>query len=62
MPLFAWDERDSVGIARLDEQRRRLVDMIDQFHVAMTAGQGKRSVNSILAALIGPFLNQRGVR
>ena len=51
--LITWSDRYSVGIARIDAQHRRLVDLINDLHAAMLAGEGSSELGKILDRLSG---------
>ena len=40
MPLLEWDETLSVGIAEMDQQHRRWIDISNKLHDAMRQGRG----------------------
>ena len=50
--LIVWSERYSVGIRRIDAQHQRLVDLINELHAAMLAGQGSAVLGKILDGLV----------
>jgi len=50
--LMTWKDRYSVGIARLDEQHRKLVGLLNEFHEAMQAGQANETVVKTLDGLV----------
>jgi hemerythrin len=52
MSLFQWNESYSVGHTEIDAQHKRLFQLADEMHVAMTAGKGKQILNQTLASLI----------
>lgn len=52
MALFEWDQQYSVGIVKIDEQHRRLVDMINELHDAIISAVGEPAVKSILDKLL----------
>jgi hemerythrin len=52
MPLMAWNERLSVGIASIDKQHQKLVGLLNDFYDAVQGGHGKESLSKLLAALI----------
>lgn len=51
MPLITWSDRLSVGIPAIDNQHKKLVDMINQLHDAQREGQGKAALDKIFAAM-----------
>lgn len=48
MPVIRWDNTFSVGIAEIDEQHKRLVDMTNELYDAMRQKQGKKVLSQIL--------------
>lgn len=52
MALIAWSDSYSVKVKQMDEQHRKLVDMINQLHDAMKVGKGKEVVSDVLNSLI----------
>ena len=53
MPLINWTDDWSVGIAEIDEQHKKLIDMINDLHAATLKGKGKDAVGPILSGLAG---------
>lgn len=51
MAIMTWTDALSVNIKEIDEQHRKLVDMVNQLHGAMLKGEGKMVVGPILAEL-----------
>lgn len=51
MTLFAWTQKMSVGMARIDKEHRGLFDIINQLHDAMLAGRGSQTLRPVLAHL-----------
>jgi hemerythrin-like metal-binding protein len=49
--LIVWNDRYSVGIARIDAQHQRLVDLINDLHAAMAGGEAKSALEKILDGL-----------
>lgn len=52
MAFFNWEDRFSVGIAEIDMQHRKLVQMLNELYDAMKAGKGNEMVGKILGAMI----------
>ncbi len=52
MPLIAWNDRLSVGIASIDKEHQKLVGLLNDFYDAVQSGKGKESLASLLAALV----------
>ena len=49
MSIIIWKPELSVGIKTIDDQHKKLVDMINKLHDAMSAGKGK----DIMVKLVG---------
>ena len=52
MALINWNDRLSVNVKVIDEQHKKLVDMINDLHDAMKQRKGKEILNQILTSLI----------
>lgn len=52
MAFFNWEDRFSVGIAEIDMQHRKLVEMLNELYDAMRDGKGNDVVGQILAGMI----------
>ncbi len=52
MALLSWNERYSVGIREVDEQHKKLIDMINQLHDAMLSGKGREILDKIINSLV----------
>lgn len=53
MSVFAWKEKYSVNIKTIDDQHKKLVNMVNEMHEAMRQGKGKDVLGPILDGLIG---------
>ena len=53
MSLFAWKQEYCVGRAEIDTQHKRLFQLADQLHAAMSAGKG----NDVLAKTLGELID-----
>jgi len=53
MSLFKWNDGFLVGNPEIDAQHKRLFQLADQLHDAMTAGKAKETLSQTLASLIG---------
>ncbi|HVN95096.1 MAG TPA: bacteriohemerythrin [Syntrophorhabdaceae bacterium] len=51
MALLEWNEKLRVDIREIDEQHKRLVDLINRLHDAMKTGQGKAVLGGTLTEL-----------
>lgn len=52
MSLIRWEERYSVRVPHLDQQHRRLVDLINQLYDSMRVGKGQTEMAGILDQLV----------
>jgi len=52
MPIMTWTDSYSVGIAEIDKQHKKLIDLINTLHDAMAKGQAKSVIGKILGELI----------
>lgn len=52
MALVRWKEQYDVGIAIIDEQHKKLVDIINNLHEAMSSGNG----NTVIAKIADELL------
>ena len=52
MPLLQWEPRYSVGIAAMDAQHHRLIDLINTLHEAMVNGDANNVLGTILHELV----------
>lgn len=52
MPIMSWTDTYSVGIAEIDQQHKKLIELINTLHEAMTKGQAKTVLSKILAELV----------
>lgn len=52
MSFFTWNEKYSTGIQGVDDDHRKLVEMIDELYTAMSMGEAKSKVQSIVSGLI----------
>jgi methyl-accepting chemotaxis protein/hemerythrin len=50
--LFEWDDSLSVKVTEIDNQHKRLIDLINQLHKAMGEGKSKEEIDGILNGLI----------
>lgn len=57
MPIMSWTDTYSVGVAEIDLQHKKLIDLINALHDAMTKGQAKSVLGKILGDLISYCAN-----
>jgi methyl-accepting chemotaxis protein len=50
--FFAWNNSYSVGCATMDQEHKRLVEMINNLYSAMRQGKGNKAVGPILDGLV----------
>ena len=51
MPLFEWSQELSVKIKKIDEQHKKLVDLINLLHDSMKEGKGRDVMGKVLTDL-----------
>jgi len=51
MVLFTWEDKYSVHVNLMDNQHKRLFDLINQLHTAMSEGKGNTVLADILKGL-----------
>lgn len=52
MPIMSWTETYSTGIKEIDQQHKKLIELINALHDAMAKGQAKAVLGKILGELI----------
>lgn len=52
MALITWEEKFSVGIVSIDDQHKKLVELVNKLHEAMGQGRGDKILKEVLAELI----------
>jgi|YNPBryulayer2012_1023412.scaffolds.fasta_scaffold27802_2 hemerythrin-like metal-binding protein len=52
MPFISWQTDYQIGVAEIDEQHQRLVEMVNSLHEAMKSGSGKSLVPKVLNELV----------
>ncbi len=48
MSLVSWSSSFSINIKKVDEQHKKLIEMLNELHEAMTEGRGKDVLSDIL--------------
>jgi hemerythrin len=52
MPIMEWSNDLSVGIIELDSQHKRLINLINDLHEAMSNGSGRAVLSPVLNGLV----------
>lgn len=52
MALIIWKEAYSVNIAEIDNQHKKLIELINNLHDAMITGKAKEEMSKILSGLV----------
>ncbi len=52
MSMFEWKQEYSIDHSEIDTQHKRLFELANELHKAMTLGQGKAALSTTLANLI----------
>jgi hemerythrin len=52
MALITWRDSYSVKVPSIDEQHKKLIDLINRLHDAMSSGQGKAVLGGVVAELV----------
>lgn len=52
MALFDWGPKYCIGIKSVDDQHKRLVDMLNQLHEGMMSGKGNSTMGPVLQNLV----------
>jgi hemerythrin len=52
MAFFNWQESYRTGIAKIDDQHRRLVDYLNDLYTAMQSGQGRDALERVFKGLL----------
>ncbi len=52
MFVFPWLDKYSVGVQKIDEQHKKLVELLNELASAMAEGKGKTVLESVLKKLI----------
>lgn len=52
MSLMSWSNSYSVGIASIDDQHKKLIDMINELHDGMLAKKSREALGAVLERLI----------
>lgn len=52
MALITWSDKFSVQVKQLDEQHKKLIELLNRLHDAMKVGKGKEVLEEVLGSLI----------
>lgn len=52
MALFLWSDEFKVKVGTFDGHHKRLIDLINQLHDAMSAGKGREAAGQVLHSMI----------
>lgn len=52
MALLTWNESFSVNVAEIDQQHKKLIDMVNDLNDAMKQGKGKEVLGKILNSMV----------
>jgi hemerythrin len=52
MPALSWREEFAVGVAAIDQQHRRLIEMLATFYEALSAGDAREALGELLRGLL----------
>ena len=52
MSLMSWKDEYSVKVRTIDQQHKKLIDLLNQMHDAMKASRGREVVEQVLAELV----------
>ncbi len=52
MGLIKWNDNYSVKVSEIDNQHKKLIDLVNQLYDAMRAGKGREALESVLTELV----------
>lgn len=52
MPLMTWSDSLSVGVTKIDDQHKHLIECLNTLHDAMKAGKGRDVIARVLDELL----------
>ena len=52
MDYFQWDSSVETGIIEIDQQHKRLVEIINEFHAAMVKAKGREVMGDVIRRLV----------
>ncbi|HAN79610.1 MAG TPA: bacteriohemerythrin [Bacteroidales bacterium] len=51
MAYFDWNDSMKLGISAIDDQHKKMVDMIDEFYTALKNGAGNESIQKLIKGM-----------
>jgi len=52
MPLMKWNEEMSVGVQSMDDDHKKLIDLLNEMHEGLAAGLDREALGAIIERLI----------
>lgn len=52
MPLMTWTEEMSVGVQSLDNDHKRLIELLNELHEGIESGQTNQALESVIDGLV----------
>ncbi len=52
MPFFEWKDEYSIGIKKIDEEHKNLVQNLNELYEALKAGTGRETLEKVLSNLV----------
>jgi hemerythrin len=52
MPLMTWTEEMSVGVKSLDDDHKRLIELLNELHDGIQAGQANQALEGVIDGLV----------
>jgi len=52
IPMMTWDDALSVGVGTIDDQHKRLIQLLNDLHQAKAAGKGDATLKAVLRELV----------
>lgn len=52
MPILQWSDKYSVKVKELDDQHRKLIDLVNELHDGMSSGKSREVMGGVLDGLV----------
>ena len=52
MAIITWNDKLSVGVPQIDQQHKKLIDIVNTFFDAMKSGQGSKALEKAIPELV----------